>query len=72
MVAAQGSVVTGQGTENRQRVIDDNQREAMAMGVNAIPAHVFGRRFLVIGAYPDEYFRQVLRRLEDPSRVDNG
>jgi predicted DsbA family dithiol-disulfide isomerase len=48
-----------------ERVIDDNQREAMAMGVNAIPAHLFGRRFLVIGAYPDEYFRQVLRRLED-------
>jgi protein disulfide-isomerase len=45
-------------------VIDDNRREAESVGINAIPAHIFGRRYLVMGAQPYEAFRQVLDRLE--------
>ncbi len=43
--------------------IDANRREALAAGISAVPAHVFGRRFLVVGAQPDEIYRQVLDRL---------
>jgi predicted DsbA family dithiol-disulfide isomerase len=44
-------------------VIDDNRREAESVGINAIPAHIFGRRYLVLGAQPYESFVQVLERL---------
>jgi predicted DsbA family dithiol-disulfide isomerase len=44
-------------------VIDDNRREAESVGINAIPAHIFGRRYLVLGAQPYEAFLQVLERL---------
>jgi predicted DsbA family dithiol-disulfide isomerase len=47
-----------------EEVIDANRREAIAIGVEAIPAHIFGRRYLVIGAQPDEVYRGVLDRLE--------
>src|ERR1700737_94326 len=49
-------------------VIDENRREAESVGINAIPAHIFGRRYLVMGAQPYEAFKQVLDRLEqDPA-----
>jgi predicted DsbA family dithiol-disulfide isomerase len=44
-------------------VIDDNRREAESVGINAIPAHIFGRRYLVLGAQPYDAFLQVLDRL---------
>jgi len=44
-------------------VIDENRRLATSAGINAIPAHVFDRRFLVLGAQPEEVFRQVLDRV---------
>ena len=44
-------------------LLDANRREAMQVGINAIPAHVFGRRFLVVGAHPYEVFKQVVDRL---------
>ena len=46
-------------------VIDDNRRDASSVGINAIPAHVFGRRYLVLGAQPLEVFRQVVERLRE-------
>lgn len=46
-------------------LLDANRREATAVGINAIPAHVFGRRFLVIGAQPDEIYERVLQKLEE-------
>jgi predicted DsbA family dithiol-disulfide isomerase len=50
-------------------VIDDNRREAESVGINAIPAHILGRRYLVLGAQPYEAFLQVLERLrvEEPA-----
>lgn len=41
-------------------VIDETRRDAESVGINAIPAHVFGSRYLVVGAQPYEVFRQVL------------
>jgi predicted DsbA family dithiol-disulfide isomerase len=51
-------------------VIDDNRRQAEAVGINAIPAHIFGRRYLVMGAQPDAAFRQVLERLRQESPAE--
>ena len=44
-------------------VIDENRRQAESVGINAIPAHIFGQRYLVLGAQPYEAFQQVLDRL---------
>jgi predicted DsbA family dithiol-disulfide isomerase len=44
-------------------LLDANRREAMQVGIDAIPAHIFGRRFLVVGAHPLELFKQVVARV---------
>jgi predicted DsbA family dithiol-disulfide isomerase len=41
-------------------VIDENRRVASSVGINAIPAHVFGRRYLVLGAQPYEVLKEVV------------
>ena len=45
-------------------LIDESRREAESVGINAIPAHVFGGRYLVVGAQPYEVFQRVLDRLK--------
>ncbi len=48
-------------------VIDHNRHEAESVGINAIPAHILGRRYLVLGAQTYEAFQDVLARLRtDP------
>jgi predicted DsbA family dithiol-disulfide isomerase len=50
--------------ENRyDAVIDENRQVASSLGINAIPAHVFARRYLVLGAQPYEVLKQVVDRL---------
>ena len=44
-------------------VIDRNRDLATSVGINAIPAHVFGRRYLVMGAQPYEVLKQVVDKL---------
>jgi len=44
-------------------VIDENRRLATSVGINAIPAHIFGRRYLVMGAQPYEALKEVVERL---------
>ena len=44
-------------------VIDENRQAAESLGINAIPAHIFGGRYLVVGAHPYEMFKQVVDRL---------
>jgi predicted DsbA family dithiol-disulfide isomerase len=46
-----------------EQVLDDNRRLAESVGINAIPAHIFGRRYLVLGAQPYEAFTEVIARL---------
>jgi predicted DsbA family dithiol-disulfide isomerase len=48
-----------------EELLDANRREATEIGISAIPAHIFGRRFLVIGAHPPETYYQVLSRLDE-------
>jgi predicted DsbA family dithiol-disulfide isomerase len=50
--------------DNRyEPVIDENRRVAGSVGIDAIPAHIFGRRYLVLGAQPYEALKQVVDRL---------
>jgi predicted DsbA family dithiol-disulfide isomerase len=44
-------------------VIDENRQAAGSVGIDAIPAHIFGRRYLILGAQPRQVFQQVLERL---------
>ena len=46
-------------------MIDENRRIASSVGIDAIPAHIFGRRYLVLGAQPYEVLKQVVDRLRD-------
>jgi predicted DsbA family dithiol-disulfide isomerase len=46
-----------------ESVIDENRRMAGSVGIDAIPAHIFGRRYLVVGAQPYDVLRQVVDRL---------
>jgi len=53
-------------TGRYEQVIDESRAEAKSVGINAIPAHVFGGRYLVVGAQPYEIFVQVLDRISHP------
>jgi predicted DsbA family dithiol-disulfide isomerase len=53
-------------------LLDDSRREAESVGINAIPAHIFGGRYLVLGAQPYEAFTQVLDRLRSEAEADPG
>ena len=44
-------------------VIDENRRLASSAGIDAIPAHVFGRRYLVLGAQPYEVLKEVVAKV---------
>ena len=44
-------------------LLDANRREAEQLGINAIPAHVFGLRYLVVGAHPYDLLKQVAEEL---------
>jgi predicted DsbA family dithiol-disulfide isomerase len=49
-------------------VLDETRQEAESVGINAIPAHVFAGRYLVVGAQPYEVFKQVLERIASTSQ----
>lgn len=51
--------------ENRyDAVIDENRQVASSVGINAIPAHIFARRYLVLGAQPYEVLKQLVDRVQ--------
>lgn len=52
-------------------VIDENRQLASSVGIDAIPAHIFARRYLVLGAQPREVFLQVLARLGTAENVSD-
>ncbi len=54
-------------TNRYDEVIDDNRRLASSVGIDAIPAHVFDRRFLVLGAQPFDVLKQVVERITAPA-----
>jgi len=52
-------------------VIDENRRLATSVGIDAIPAHIFGRRYLVMGTQPYEVLKEVAEQMlgaEDPEK----
>ncbi len=51
------------GDGRYEPVIDRHRAEASEVGIDAIPAHVLGRRYLLVGAQPVTVFRQVLERV---------
>jgi len=61
--------------EGRYEALLDRYREgAMSMGINAIPAHIVGQRYLLLGAQPYEAFIEVLDKLladESTAEGDN-
>jgi predicted DsbA family dithiol-disulfide isomerase len=55
--------------EGRYEALLDRYREdATSVGINAIPAHIIGQRYLLLGAHPYETFIEVLDKL----RADEG
>jgi predicted DsbA family dithiol-disulfide isomerase len=55
-----------------EAVLDDSRHQAESVGINAIPAHIFGRRYLVVGAHPYESFTQVIDRLREEEKSSPG
>jgi len=52
--------------ENRyDEVIDEHRRAATSVGIDAIPAHIFGRRYLVMGAQPYEVLKEVVEKVNE-------
>ena len=49
-------------------MIDENRQLATSVGINAIPAHVFARRYLVMGAQPYEVLKEVVDKLGEDSQ----
>ena len=43
-----------------EAVLDRHREEAESVGINAIPAHIVGQRYLLMGAQPYEAFIEVL------------
>jgi len=46
--------------------IDENRRLATSVGIDAIPAHIFARRYLVMGAQPYEILKEVAEKSSSP------
>jgi predicted DsbA family dithiol-disulfide isomerase len=61
-----GELRTALEEDRYAQVIDENRRLASSVGIDAIPAHIFGRRYLVVGAQPYEVLKQVVDRLGTP------
>lgn len=43
--------------------VEQSTRQATAIGANAVPAFLLGRRLLVLGAQPEEVLEQALRQI---------
>ena len=46
-----------------EALLDRHRADAESVGINAIPAHIVGRRYLLLGAQPYEAFIEVLDAL---------
>jgi predicted DsbA family dithiol-disulfide isomerase len=46
-----------------EAVIDGHRADATAVGIDAIPAHIIGRRYLILGAQPISVFVEALSRI---------
>ena len=55
-----------------ERDVPGYRDEAMSLGINAIPAHIVGQRYLLLGAQPYEAFIAVLDKLDADERTADG
>jgi len=46
-----------------EALLDQHRADAESVGINAIPAHIVGQRYLLVGAQPYEAFIEVLDAL---------
>ncbi|MBM4421684.1 MAG: hypothetical protein FJ034_08930 [Chloroflexi bacterium] len=46
-----------------ERLLDDYRADATSVGINAIPAHIVGQRYMLVGAHPYETFVEVIDRV---------
>jgi len=53
-------------TDRYADAIDENRRLATSVGIDAIPAHIFARRYLGMGAQPYEVFQEVVEKISSP------
>jgi len=53
-------------------VIDRHRADASAVGIDAIPSHIVGRRYLLVGAQPLTVFEQVLERIAGEDAAPRG
>ena len=44
-------------------LVESSTREALSIGINAVPAFVLDRRLIVLGAHPLEVFRRAFAQL---------
>lgn len=47
-----------------ESMLDEHRAEAESIGVSAIPAHIVGDTYLLVGAHPYETFIEVLEKLK--------
>lgn len=57
-------------TGRYEPLIDRHRADASSVGIDAIPAHVVGRRYLLVGAQPLSVFENVLDRLASEDASD--
>jgi predicted DsbA family dithiol-disulfide isomerase len=48
-----------------EALLDRHRADAESVGINAIPAHIVGQRYLLLGAQPHEAFIEVLDALRE-------
>jgi len=46
-----------------EALLDQHRADAESVGINAIPAHIVGQRYLLVGAQPYDAFIEVLDAL---------
>ena len=50
-----------------EALLDQHRADAESVGINAIPAHIVGQRYLLLGAQPYDAFLEVLDALGEES-----
>jgi predicted DsbA family dithiol-disulfide isomerase len=53
-------------TGRYESLLDEYRADASAVGINAIPAHIVGEKYLLVGAQPYETFLSVIEKLRAP------
>jgi len=55
-----------------EALLDRHRADAQSLGINAIPAHIVGQRYLLLGAQPYDAFIEVLDQLRADESATSG